>query len=149
MSGIQYADKLSKFIPVPLTILIICAIAILVMLIIALKLNILNELWPYLSCFFAVLILAYFFVIFPVQKDIRNQAYVEYTGTFIVEDYYFTNRSSSSTMMIRFPPYDKTVKFKTIENFYGLELEKEYRGIIVYGKNSKFIIDIKTNDSVS
>ncbi len=138
-----FADKLTKFIPLPMTVLGILFIGLLIFLFIALKMKFLKESWIYLVCGFIGIVLAYFFTIYPVQKDIREKTYIEYHRNFIIDEYYFTSRSSSSTMMIRFSPSEKAEKFKTIEEFHEITLGKIYQGTICYGKHSKMIIEIE------
>lgn len=139
---VQYMEKLSRYTKIPIIGISIGAIIVFLWFIIALKFKIIKDVALYLILGILILTIGYFFTILPIQKDIKTNAYVSYSGDFFVEDYYYVSRGTWPYILIKLPNEQKSVRYKILGNFKGLKANTTYTGTFIYGKNSKAIIDI-------
>ena len=88
------------------------------------------------------------FCIFPYQKDIKDEAYITYTGDFYVQECYFVNRGGNY-ILLSYDGLDKVVRYKALCDVSLISDDTVYNGTIVYSHNSKCLVDIQIIDENS
>ena len=138
---IQFNEFLSRRMEISLGVIIIAFIVFLIMFISSLKTGLIKELDLQIAfaLFFVLLVVGYLIEVLPYQLDIKQQSYVEYTGEFYVEDYYFGNRDGPF-IFIKYPDKEKSIKYKALSNLQGVENETTYNGSIIIAKHSKTVV---------
>ena len=125
------------------TVMLIVGLGVLLLLaVLALKFKFFREIRVYLMLGILVLLVGYFMGVYPYQRDMSTDAYQEYKGEFYVEEYYFSTNSGVH-MLIKFPGSNKSARYKAPGNIEGIENNTVYYGVLVYGENSKAIVDIE------
>lgn len=138
----QYEQRLFSYMKAPIVMLIVGIGILLLLTVLAIKFKFFKEIRIYLILGILALIVGSFMGVYPYQRDISAEAYEEYTGEFYVEEYYFST-NSGVFMQIKFPDSNKSIRYKAPGNIEGIENHTYYYGVIIYGKNSKGIVDIK------
>lgn len=142
----SYEQMLRAFMKVPITMLIVGVLVLLGLSIFAVKFQFLKDIRMFLLAGIVVLVAGYFLGVYPYQRDIATQAYEEYIGEFYVEEYYFATNSGVN-MRIQFPGQDKSIRYKASGNLENIESDTTYKGVVVYGKHSKAIVEIVLEES--
>lgn len=136
-----YEQILYSYMKAPIVMLIVGFAVLLALCVFAIKFQFFKEIRILLLAGIVVLIAGYFLGVYPYQRDITTQAYEKYTGEFYVEEYYFATNSGVN-MRIQFPGDDKSSRFRAPGNLENIEDDTTYQGVVVYGKNSKAIVEI-------
>ena len=89
-------------------------------------------------------LLAYFTSIFPFQRDINNQSYIEYTGEFYVEKHFATN-GGGPYIFIKTNDDKKIVRYNLKCDANNIDFETTYYGTFIYAKNSKTVVNIEVD----
>lgn len=138
----QYGQKLSSYMRAPIVMLIIGLGILLVLAVLAMKCKFFKELRVYLVLGILALIVGYFMGVYPYHRDISTNAYQTYTGEFYVEEYYFSTNSGVH-LLIKFPDSEKSIRYRAPGDIETIKNNTTYDGILVYGKLSKGIVEIK------
>lgn len=138
----QYGQRLSSYMKVPIVMLVIGLGILLVLAVLAFKFKFFKEIRIYLVLGILALMVGYFMGVYPYQQDISTEAYQKYIGEFYVEEYYFSTNSGVH-MLIKFPDSEKSIRYRAPGDIEGIENNTTYYGVLVYGKYSKGIVEIR------
>ena len=86
----------------------------------------------------------YFTSVFPIQRDIRENAYETYTGEFYVDECYGSKTNVYIT--IKCGDQNKVKRYTVLCDVKEVENYTTYNGIIVYSKHSKYLLNIDLNN---
>ena len=137
-----YAELLSNYLKLPIALLWIVIALSLILIAVCLKVK-----YKRLAVFTLVggMILAitiYFTSIFPAQKDINENAFISYSGEFVVEECYTVNRGGTH-ILIKCGEQDDSMRYKVLCSVNEIEDNTTYNGTIVYSKHSKCLVAIE------
>ena len=138
----QYEERLFAYMKVPTIALVIGAGILFVLIIAAMKYRFFKDIRIYLLLGVLALIGGYFMGVYPYQRDISTEAYQQYEGEFYVEEYYFATNSGVH-MLIKFPDGERSIRYRAPAGIEGIENNTSYHGTLVWGKNSKAIVEIE------
>ena len=136
----EYAERLSRYFKLPLIVLCIGLFVLVISFFVVIKLKCLKTMSIILITCLRVGLFGYYFRVYLYQKDIKNNDYIEYTGEFYVESYYYATKSGLF-ILIKTPNDEKPVKYRAYGNI-DVDNETSYYGKFVVGKNSKALVDI-------
>lgn len=142
----EYAGILSKYIKLPIIVLCIGLLILVVLLFVAIKLKCLKSFSVWLIIGVLIASFAYYFRVYVYQKDIRNNDYIEYTGEFYIESYYYATKSGLF-ILIKTPEDEKSIKYRAYGNI-DVNNKTSYYGTFVVGKNSKALVDISISQEI-
>ena len=137
-----YAELLSNYLKLPIALLWIVITLSLILIAICLKVR-----YKRLAVFTLVggMILAitiYFTSIFPAQKDINENAFISYSGEFVVEECYSVS-SGGTYIIIKCDEQDDAMRYKVLCDVNEIDNNTSYNGTFVYSKHSKCLVAIE------
>ena len=137
----EYAEILLRYIKLPKIAICIGLLVLFILLFVAIKLKCLKSFSIWLIIGLLTVLLAYYFSVYTYQKDIKNNDYIEYTGEFYVESYYYATKSGLF-ILIKTPEDEKPIKYRAYGNI-DINNKTSYYGTFVVGKNSKALVDLR------
>ena len=90
-------------------------------------------------------LLVYCIYILPIQKDIQETAYEVYAGEFYVEECY--GSKTHVYMTIKCDNQNKVKRYTVLCDVKEVDNYTTYNGVIVYGKYSKYLLDMDLSDT--
>lgn len=90
-------------------------------------------------------LLVYCIYILPIQKDIQETAYEVYAGEYYVEECYGSKTHVYIT--IKRDNQNKAKRYTVLCDVKDVENFTTYNGVMVYSKNSKYLLDIDFSDT--
>ena len=138
-----YAELLSNYLILPMTLLGI-AIALSIILI-AICLKVKDKRLAVFTLIGGIIlsIAIYFTSIYPGQKDINENAFVSYSGEFLVEECYSVS-SGGTYILIKCGEQDDALRYKVLCIVNEIKDNTTYQGTFVYSKHSKCLVAIET-----
>lgn len=138
---VEYAAKLSNATIPPICIIVVSCLAFLVIAILFARIKEAKDAFGCIVCGILISLLTYFTSIYSFQKDIRQNAYISYTGEFFVEDYYAV-KGGGEYIILKTSENGKETKYHYLCDSFLVEAGESYYGTIVYTKYSKSLVDI-------
>ena len=138
----KYTQAILHYIKLPIIVTAIIMLILMLIIIFLIKYKCFKDFILYVLLGVVAVIVFSYFTVFPVLKDINQNAFIEYSGAFYIEDYYFVSGGSSPYILIKTKNATDGVRYKITGNYNWIEKGKTYQGVFVYGENSKTILDM-------
>ena len=90
-------------------------------------------------------LIVYCIYILPIKKDMQETAYEVYAGEFYVEECY--GSKTHVYMTIKCDSQNKVKRYTVLCDVKEVENYTTYNGVIVYGKYSKYLLDMDLSDT--
>lgn len=141
----QFNERVSRYLDISIIVIIAMLIVFLILLIVCLKIGAIKDTSVRIAfAAFALLILfAYLITALPYQLDMREKAYVEYSGEFYVESYFSTK--SGMYITIKRPEDKKIIRYRAPGNLTEIEDDTSYTGSFIFSKRSKVLVAINAS----
>lgn len=137
-----YAELLTNYLKLPIALLwVVIALSI---LLIAICLKVQNKKLAVFTLLGGIIlsIAIYFTSIYPGQKDINENAFISYSGEFVIEECYAVSRGGTY-IFIKCSDQDNAIRYKVLCNVNEIEDNTTYNGTFVYSKHSKCLVAIE------
>lgn len=138
----EYAEILFKYTKLPMVAIYIGILILVILSIVAIKLKYFKKFLIWIIAGVMIVLFAYYFKVYIYKKDINNNDYIEYTGEFYIEDYYYATKNGLF-ILIKTPEDEKSIKYKAYGNI-DIDINTTYYGTFVIGKNSRALVDLHT-----
>ena len=138
---LEYNDKLNDYIKLPTFLIIVVSIVVLFLIFLCVKIKDKKMAWIAFIGGILIVLMIYMFCISPYKQDISANSYEQYTGSFVVEKYYFVNRGGTY-ILIKLNEKENVVRYKVLTDMPSIQDGTAYNGTIVFSKHSKCLVDI-------
>lgn len=138
---LEYSDKLNNYIKLPIFLIVVVSVIILFLIFLCVMTKYKKMAWIALVGGILIILMIYIFCISPYKQDISTNSYEQWTGSFIVEKYYFVNRGGTY-ILIKLNDEENAVRYKVLTDMPSIQDGTTYSGTIVFSKHSKCLVDI-------
>lgn len=140
-----YVQKLSEYLVLPISLMVIVCIMILVLTFICIRIKYRNMAFLNVVGGLLILLTMYIFCVQPYQRDINENAFITYTGSFYVEECYSVNRGGTY-ILIKYENDQSSIRYKVLCDTSTIQNETLYFGSIIYSEHSKCLVGINLSD---